>query len=69
MLPDYVTVNVLEDAAIREGTKACSDWPTIPQLCIDKEFTGGCDVVKQLFNTGALHDLLGVDAPGASAQA
>ena len=63
MLPDYVTVNVLEDAAIREGIKAYSDWPTIPQLYIDKEFTGGSDVVKQLFNTGALHDALGVDAP------
>ncbi len=63
MLPDYVTVNVLEDAAIREGIKAYSDWPTIPQLYIDKEFTGGCDVVKQLFNTGALHEALGVEAP------
>jgi monothiol glutaredoxin len=63
LLADYVTVNVLEDPAIRDGIKAYSDWPTIPQLYIDKEFTGGCDVVKQLFNTGALHEALGVEAP------
>ncbi|TFH49120.1 MAG: Grx4 family monothiol glutaredoxin, partial [Lysobacterales bacterium] len=63
LLPDYVTVNVLEDPAIREGIKAYSDWPTVPQLYIDKEFTGGCDVVKQLFSSGALHEALGVEAP------
>ncbi len=63
LLPGYVTVNVLEDPAIRDGIKAYSDWPTIPQLYINKEFTGGCDVVKQLFNTGALHEALGMDAP------
>jgi monothiol glutaredoxin len=63
LVSDYVTVNVLEDPAIREGIKSYSDWPTIPQLYIDKEFTGGCDVVKQLFNTGALHEALGMEAP------
>lgn len=63
LLPDYVTVNVLADPEVREGIKAYSDWPTIPQLYIDREFTGGCDVVKQLFNTGALHEALGVEAP------
>lgn len=63
LLPDYVTVNVLEDPAIREGIKAYSEWPTVPQLYIDKEFTGGCDVVKQLFNAGVLHETLGVEAP------
>ena len=63
LLPDYVTVNVLEDPAIRDGIKAHSDWPTVPQLYIDKEFTGGCDVVKQLFNAGALHEALGMEAP------
>lgn len=63
LVPDYVTVNVLEDPEIREGIKAYSDWPTIPQLYINKEFTGGCDVVKQLFNTGALHEALGLEAP------
>lgn len=63
LVPDYVTVNVLEDPAIREGIKVYSDWPTIPQLYIDKEFTGGCDVVKQMFNTGQLHEALGVEPP------
>ena len=63
LVPDYVTVNVLEDPAIREGIKVYSDWPTIPQLYIDKEFTGGCDVVKQMFNTGQLHEVLGVEPP------
>jgi monothiol glutaredoxin len=63
LMPDYVTVNVLEDPNIREGIKIYSDWPTVPQLYIDKEFTGGCDVVKQLFNTGALHETLGLEAP------
>jgi monothiol glutaredoxin len=63
LVPDYVTVNVLEDPAIRDGIKTYSDWPTIPQLYINKEFTGGCDVVKQLFNTGALHEALGIEAP------
>lgn len=63
LVPEYLTVNVLEDPAIRDAIKAYSDWPTIPQLYINKEFTGGCDVVKQLFNTGALHEALGVEAP------
>lgn len=63
LLPDYATVNVLEDQGIREGIKAFSDWPTIPQLYVDNEFMGGCDVVKQMFNTGALHEALGVDPP------
>jgi len=63
LVPDYVTVNVLEHPDIREGIKTYSEWPTVPQLYIDKEFTGGCDVVKQLFNTGALHEALGLEAP------
>ena len=46
-----------------EGIKAFSDWPTIPQLYIDREFVGGCDIVKQMFNNGELHEMLGVEAP------
>ena len=42
-------VNVLEDNDIREGIKTFSDWPTIPQLYIKKEFIGGCDIVKEMF--------------------
>lgn len=63
LVPDYATVNVLEDQGIREGIKDFSEWPTIPQLYVNKEFMGGCDVVKQMFNTGALHEALGVPAP------
>ena len=63
MVPRYTTFNVLEDQGIREGIKAFSDWPTIPQLYIDREFVGGCDIVKQMFNNGELHGMLGVEAP------
>ena len=63
LVPEYTTFNVLEDQGIREGVKAFSDWPTIPQLYIDKEFVGGCDIVKQMFNNGELHEMLGVEAP------
>ncbi|MCB1741505.1 MAG: Grx4 family monothiol glutaredoxin [Gammaproteobacteria bacterium] len=63
VLPSYTTFNVLEDQTVREGIKAFSDWPTIPQLYIDKEFMGGCDIVKQMFNTGELHDVLGLAQP------
>ena len=63
LVPDYTTFNVLEDQSIREGIKAFSEWPTIPQLYIDKEFVGGCDIVKQMFNNGELQEMLGMDAP------
>ena len=46
---NFKGVNVLEDNEIREGIKTFSDWPTIPQLYIKKEFVGGCDIVKELF--------------------
>ena len=63
LFPDYTTFNVLEDQGIREGIKAFSEWPTIPQLYIDREFVGGCDIVKQMFNNGELHEMLGAQAP------
>jgi len=66
LVPDYTTVNVLEDQEIREGIKAYSDWPTIPQLYVDSEFLGGCDIVRQMFNTGELHETLGIEAPDRS---
>ena len=47
-------VNVLEDMEIREGIKAFSQWPTIPQVFIDGEFVGGCDIVHELFRSGEL---------------
>ena len=63
LLPAYTTFNVLEDQSLREGIKSYSNWPTIPQLYIDREFVGGCDIVKQMYNTGGLHETLGMPAP------
>ena len=50
-------VNVLADQSIREGIKVYSDWPTIPQLYIKKEFVGGCDIVKEMYENGELKEL------------
>ena len=54
----FATANVLEDAALREGIKAFSNWPTIPQLYVDGEFVGGSDIVTEMFQTGELSALL-----------
>ena len=51
-------INVLEDNEIREGIKEFSDWPTIPQLYIKKEFVGGCDIVKEMYENGELKKVL-----------
>ena len=51
-------VNVLEDQNVREGIKTYSDWPTIPQLYIRKEFIGGCDIIKEMFESGELKKYL-----------
>lgn len=51
---DFKGINVLEDANVREGIKAYSDWPTIPQLYIKKEFIGGCDIIKEMYESGEL---------------
>tara|TARA_Y100000590_G_scaffold434750_1_gene553415 strand:- start:962 stop:1294 length:333 start_codon:yes stop_codon:yes gene_type:complete len=51
-------VNVLENQKLREGIKVFSDWPTIPQLYIKKEFIGGCDIVKEMFENGELKNYL-----------
>ena len=50
----YKGVNVLEDQSIRDGIKTFSDWPTIPQLYVKKEFLGGCDIVKEMYESGDL---------------
>ena len=54
---NYKGVNVLEDQNLREGIKIFSDWPTIPQLYVKKEFIGGCDIVKEMFDKGDLKKL------------
>ena len=51
---NYKGINVLEDQKIREGIKVFSDWPKIPQLYIKKEFVGGCDIVKEMYESGEL---------------
>ncbi|HEX2888382.1 Grx4 family monothiol glutaredoxin [Vineibacter terrae] len=51
-------INVLVDPEIRDGIKAYSDWPTIPQLYVKGEFIGGCDIVREMYSTGELHQLL-----------
>jgi monothiol glutaredoxin len=55
---NFQSVNVLEDQNIREGIKTFSDWPTIPQLYIKKEFVGGCDIVKEMYENGELKKVL-----------
>ena len=47
-------INVLENQSLREGIKLYSDWPTIPQLYVKKEFIGGCDIVKEMYENGEL---------------
>jgi monothiol glutaredoxin len=54
----FQTANVLEDAGLREGIKAFSQWPTIPQLYVDGEFVGGCDIITEMFQSGELETLM-----------
>ena len=54
----FTGINVLEDSDLREGIKAFSEWPTIPQLYIKGEFIGGCDIVKEMFENGELQKVL-----------
>ena len=55
---NFQSVNVLEDQNLREGIKVFSDWPTIPQLYIKKEFIGGCDIIKEMYENGELKKIL-----------
>ena len=55
---NFKGINVLENQNIREGIKVFSDWPTIPQLYIKKEFVGGCDIVKEMYESGELKKFL-----------
>ena len=55
---NFKGVNVLESQQIREGIKEYSEWPTIPQLYIKKEFLGGCDIVKEMYENGELKKVL-----------
>lgn len=55
---NFKGINVLENQNLREGIKVFSDWPTIPQLYIKKEFVGGCDIVKEMYANGELKTIL-----------
>ncbi len=63
LLEEYTTVNVLDDAQIRDGIKAFSNWPTIPQLYVAGEFVGGADIVREMQQNGELMQKLGVSSP------
>ena len=54
---NYKGINVLENESLRGGIKEFSDWPTIPQLYVKKEFVGGCDIIKEMFDKGELKKL------------
>ena len=55
---NFKGINVLESQSLREGIKVFSDWPTIPQLYIKKEFIGGCDIIKEMYENGELKKIL-----------
>ena len=57
-IQDFKDINVLADQEVREGIKAYTNWPTIPQLYIKGEFIGGCDIVREMYQTGELQQLL-----------
>ena len=66
---DYKGVNVLADQEIREGIKQYSNWPTIPQLYVKGEFIGGCDIIREMFQSGELQNHLqenGISVRGAA---
>ena len=63
----YKTVDVLTDPEIRDGVKRFSNWPTIPQLYVKGEFVGGCDIVRDMYESGELTDLLAKNGVEVSA--
>jgi monothiol glutaredoxin len=58
-LPAYTTVDVLQDPEVRQGIKDFTTWPTIPQVYVNGEFVGGCDILTELYQSGELEGLLG----------
>ena len=62
LVPEYTTVNVLAEPRIREGIKEYSSWPTIPQLYVDGELVGGCDIVREMYSSGELRKTLAAEA-------
>ncbi|WP_227817084.1 Grx4 family monothiol glutaredoxin [Nitrogeniibacter aestuarii] len=58
---EYAAVNVLADEAVRQGIKEYANWPTIPQLYINGEFVGGCDIISEMYESGELQEMLKQD--------
>jgi monothiol glutaredoxin len=65
---DFKDINVLDDISVRDGIKAYSNWPTIPQLYVKGEFVGGCDIVREMFQAGELQELLTAKGVAHNAQ-
>jgi monothiol glutaredoxin len=63
----FAAVDILPDPRIRQELSALSNWPTIPQLFVDGELVGGCDIVTEMYESGELHEALGAQAPAAPA--
>jgi monothiol glutaredoxin len=64
----FAAVDILPDPRIRQELSAISNWPTIPQLFIDGELVGGCDIVTEMYESGELQDALGIEAAPTAAQ-
>ena len=64
----YAALDILPDPRIREELSGLSGWPTIPQLFVDGELVGGCDIVMEMFESGELAELLGVEQPELEAE-
>jgi len=64
----FAAVNILADPQIRQELSAMSGWPTIPQLFVDGELVGGCDIVSEMYETGELQKLLGVEGAEGAAE-
>jgi monothiol glutaredoxin len=55
---DYASFNILQDETLRQGIKEFSNWPTVPQLYVDGEFVGGCDIMREMYQSGELQQIL-----------
>src|SRR5579871_4658069 len=64
----FAAVDILPDPRIRQELSAISNWPTIPQLFVDGELVGGCDIVSEMYQSGELAQTLGLEAPAAEAE-
>jgi monothiol glutaredoxin len=65
----FAAVDILPDPRIRQELSSLSNWPTIPQLFVDGELLGGCDIISEMYESGELHESLGVESPSDGAAA